>query len=157
MDSLRRWSAGLHILRRYVGIPYSSQDASKGDYCCCTLGRYFSPHVLDAALLPIIEEYYPTHHHHHFQQDNNPKHTSRWAHNYFQENHINWWKTPAQTSTLLKMSGGQMKNYLQSIVKPKNTHKLRMGIKEFSKMTPEMCKRYVRHLWKVIPKVNRCS
>jgi hypothetical protein len=44
--------------------------------------------ILDAALLPFIEEHYPTHHR--FQQDNDSKHTSRWAQNYFQENDINW-------------------------------------------------------------------
>ena len=48
---------------------------------------------------------------------------------------------------------GTMKNYLRSTVKPKNT-RARMGIKEFWKtMTPEVCKRYVKHLRKVIPKV----
>jgi hypothetical protein len=39
-------------------------------------------------------------------------------------------------------------------VKPKDIHELRMGIKEFWKtMTLEVCKQYVSHLWKVIPKV----
>ena len=49
-----------------------------------------------------------------------------------------------------------MKNYmyLRSTVKPKNMHELWMGIKEFWKtMTPEVCKQYVGHLRKVIPKV----
>ena len=48
--------------------------------------------ILDAALLPFIENHYPTGHR--FQQDNDPKHTSRWAQQYFVENNINWWKTP---------------------------------------------------------------
>jgi transposase len=110
--------------------------------------------ILNAALLPFIEEHYPTHHR--FQQDNDPKHTSRWAQNYFQENDINWWKTPASSPDLNPIENvwGTMKNYLRSTVKPKNTHELRMGIKEFWKtMTPEVCKRYVSHLRKVIPKV----
>ena len=47
-----------------------------------------------------------------------------------------------------------MKNYLRSTAKPKNTQELQMGIKAFWKtMTPEVCKRYVGHLRKVIPEV----
>ena len=110
--------------------------------------------ILDAALLPFIEEHYPTHHR--FQQDNNPKHTSRWAQSYFEENDINWWKTPASSPGLNPIENvwGTMKNYLRSIVKPKNTHELRISIKELWKtMTPEVCKQYVGHLQKVIPKV----
>ena len=45
--------------------------------------------ILDAALLPFIENHYPTDHR--FQQDNDPKHTRRWAQQYFEENNINWW------------------------------------------------------------------
>ena len=110
--------------------------------------------ILEAALLPFIEEHYPTHHR--FQQDNDPKHTSRWSQNYFQEKNINWWKTPASSPDLNPIENvwGTMKNYLRSTAKPKNTQELRMGIKAFWKtMSPEVCKRYVGHLRKVIPKV----
>ena len=110
--------------------------------------------ILEAALLPFIEEHYPTHHR--FQQDNNPKHTSRWSQDYFQEKNINWWKTPASSPDLNPIENvwGTMKNYLRSTAKPKNTQELRMGIKAFWKtMSPEVCKRYVGHLRKVIPKV----
>ena len=54
--------------------------------------------ILDAALVPFIEQHYPMGHH--FQQDNDPKHTSRWAQNYFEENRIYWWKTPASSPDL---------------------------------------------------------
>ena len=60
--------------------------------------------ILDVVLLLFIEEHYPTHHR--FQQDNDPRHTSRWSQDYFQEKNINWWKTPACSSDL-KMFRGQ--------------------------------------------------
>ena len=46
---------------------------------------------------------------------------------------------------------GSMKNYLCTHAKPKNTDDLRAGI--LGKLPPAVCKRYVGHLRKVIPKV----
>ena len=51
--------------------------------------------ILDAALVPFIEGRYPDGHR--FQQDNDPKHTSRWAQDYFQCKGIEWWKTQVCT------------------------------------------------------------
>lgn len=110
--------------------------------------------ILEAALTPFIEEHYPEYHH--FQQDNDPKHTSRWAQNFFEENSINWWRTPPSSPDLNPIENvwGSMKNYLRTHAKPKNTEELRTGIKEFWKtLTPDACKRYVQHLQRVIPKV----
>ena len=45
--------------------------------------------ILEAALIPFIEEHYPEYHR--FQQDNDPKHTSRWSQNFFEQKSINWW------------------------------------------------------------------
>lgn len=39
--------------------------------------------ILDAALLPFIEDHYSDRHR--FQQNNDPKHTSRWAQDFFQQ------------------------------------------------------------------------
>ena len=76
--------------------------------------------ILDVALVPFIEAHYPSGHR--FQQDNDPKHTSHWAQNYFQDKDINWWKTPASSPDLSPIENvwGSMKNYLRINVKPKN-------------------------------------
>ena len=85
--------------------------------------------ILDVALFPFIESHYPSSHR--FQQDNDPKHTSRWAQNYFEEKSINWWKTPASSPDLNPIENiwGSMKNYLWTVVKPKNLQELKDGIK----------------------------
>ena len=47
-----------------------------------------------------------------------------------------------------------MKSYLRTHAKPKNTDELRAGIKALWKtLTPSVCKRYIGHLRRVIPKV----
>lgn len=110
--------------------------------------------ILDAALLPFLSKHFPTGHR--FQQDNDPKHTSRWAQAYFKEKDINWWHTPAASPDLNPIENiwGSMKQYLRIHVKPKNIQELKQGIRQFwHTLTPAVCKRYIRHLKKVIPKV----
>lgn len=49
--------------------------------------------ILAKTLIPFIKEKFPNAHR--FMQDNDPKHTSRTAKMFMEENNINWWKTPA--------------------------------------------------------------
>ena len=110
--------------------------------------------ILEAALIPFIEDHYPEYHR--FQQDNDPKHTSRWSQNFFEQKSIIWWRTPPSSLDLNPIENvwGSMKSYLRTHVKPKNTQELRAGIKAFWKtLTPDACKRYVGHLRRVIHKV----
>ena len=51
--------------------------------------------TLQQNLLPFIRTVYPTTHR--FMQDNDLKHTSRKVQQFFVENSINWWKTPAES------------------------------------------------------------
>lgn len=51
--------------------------------------------ILHQNLLPFIHAVHPTSHR--FMQDNDPKHTSRKAQQFFAQNSINWWKTPAES------------------------------------------------------------
>ena len=110
--------------------------------------------ILDAALVPFIEGHYPCGHR--FQQDNDHKHTSNWAQEYFVRKGINWWKTPPSSPDLNPIENiwGSMKQYLRTYAKPKNVQELKAGIKEFWKtLTPVVCSKYIDHLHKVIPKV----
>ena len=47
--------------------------------------------ILRSNLIPFINEKLPNHC---FMQDNDPKHTSRVAKTFFEDNRINWWRTP---------------------------------------------------------------
>ena len=51
--------------------------------------------ILEECLVPFVRETYPDGHR--FMQDNDPKHTSRQAQNFFTQHTINWWKTPAES------------------------------------------------------------
>ena len=55
--------------------------------------------TLQQTVLPFIQEHFPpppttTHR---FMQDNDPKHTSRVAQQFYTDSDINWWKTPAES------------------------------------------------------------
>lgn len=110
--------------------------------------------ILDVGLVPFITDKYPEGHQ--FQQDNDPKHTSRYAQDYYACKGINWWKTPPSSPDLNPIENvwGSMKAYLRNEIKPKSTDELKDGIKKFWKtLTPLKCKKYIHHLQKVMPKV----
>ena len=52
--------------------------------------------ILEDYLLPFILTEYPSYHQ--FIQDSDPKHTSRCAHDFFEQRNINWWRTPSPES-----------------------------------------------------------
>lgn len=110
--------------------------------------------ILDGTLLPFINETYPSGHK--FMQDNDPKHTSRYADQWMQDNSINWWKTPAESPDLNPIENlwHELKEYIRREVKPKTKDELIDGIIEFwSTVDKDKCMKYIRHLTKVIPKV----
>ena len=89
-------------------------------------------------------------------QDNDPKHTSRKASVFFQSNGINWWRTPPESPDLnpIENMWHELKEHLRARVKPCNQAELVAGIEGFwNTVTPNKCRKYIRHIYKVIPRV----
>lgn len=51
--------------------------------------------ILSRCLVPFCQQVYPGGHR--FMQENDPKHTSRRAQKFFEDNNINWWRTPPES------------------------------------------------------------
>ena len=88
-------------------------------------------------------------------QDNDPKQYAQW---WYENNEINWWKTPAYASSPdlnpIEHIWHTLREFLHNEYKPPNLSELKQGIKAFwESLTPEICSRYIGHLKKVIPKV----
>ena len=110
--------------------------------------------ILDQTLMPFINEFYPSSHQ--FMANNDPKHTSRYAQRYLEEKGINWWHTPAESPDLnpIENMWHELKEYIRKEVKPKTKEELVGGIEAFwSTVDIDKCRKYIRHLRKVIPKV----
>ena len=89
-------------------------------------------------------------------QDNDPKHTSRKAAQYFRETGVNWWKTPAESPDCHPIENlwHEMKEYLHREVKPTTKQQLIDGIHLFWRTVDvHKCMKYICHLRKVLPRV----
>ena len=88
--------------------------------------------------------------------DNDPKHRSSYIQDYFDNHNINWWPTPPESPDLNPIENlwGTLKQYLRSTHKPKSLQELKQGVLNFwQTLTPAVCRKYINHLHKVIPKV----
>ena len=115
----------------------------------------FYTQILQRYLVPFIRDNFSDGTHR-FMQDNDPKHMSRTARNFFEANSINWWKTPPESPDLNPIENlwHELKEHLRANPKPHNKQELIAGIKSFwTSVNPEKCRKYIGHLQKVIPKV----
>ena len=111
--------------------------------------------ILETSLLPFIRNRLPAHR---FQQDNDPKHTSRYAKQFYIDNNVNWWETPPESPDLnpIELLWHELKWYIRKHVKPKTKEELVTGIRQFwtTRVTAEKCRRYINHVrTRVVPRV----
>lgn len=62
------------------------------------MNRYLYMEILEKTCLPFIQDVYP--HGHRLMADNDPKHTSKDAVKYLEDNGVYWWRTPAESPDL---------------------------------------------------------
>ena len=111
--------------------------------------------ILEEALIPSMQRLFGDNQYL-FMQDNDPKHTSKLAQEYFARNRIEWWRTPPESPDLNPIENlwHELKEYLRRVVKPMTKDQLVQGIGQFWKtVTVTKCRKYIGHLHKVIPKV----
>lgn len=112
--------------------------------------------ILRRTLLPFIASHFPEPESHRLFQDNDPKHVSRVAQEFYAASGINWWRSPAESPDMNPIENvwHELKEYLRREIKPTTKEQLVQGIKEFwGTVTPHKCCRYINHLRKVLPKV----
>ena len=70
--------------------------------------------ILRQTFLPFLSEVYPAGHR--LMQDNDPKHTSRRAQEFYEEEGINWWRTPLDSPdmNLIENLWHEIKEHLRS-------------------------------------------
>ena len=110
--------------------------------------------ILRRTLLPFLREVYPDGHR--FMQDNDPKHTSRRAADFFEEEGVNWWRTPPESPDMNPIENlwHELKEFIRREVKPHTKEELIRGINLFwGTVNVEKCTRYIHHLRKVFPRV----
>ena len=108
--------------------------------------------VLKAGLVPYLNKFPNAK----FMQDNDPKHASKVAGKWMEDQSITWWKTPPESPDLNPIENlwHELKEYVRREVKPKTKDELIAGIKAFWKtVNVPKCQKYIGHLRKVIPKI----
>ena len=82
-----------------------------------------------------------------FQQDDDPKHTSRYTKQFYNDNNINWLKTQPESPDI-ELLWHELKWYIRKHVKPKTKEELVAGIREFwaTRVTKGKCQPYIEHV-----------
>ena len=112
--------------------------------------------IIRETFLPYLHTAFPEADTHRFMQDNDPKHVSRYAQDFLANSNVNWWKTPAESPDLNPIENlwHELKEYIRRVVKPKTKDELVNGILAFwATVDVAKCRKYIRHLKKVIPRV----
>ena len=144
-----------HPIKVHVWAGISMEGATEICIFTGTMNAEFYVSILQRCLLPFLQSKFSDKEHR-FMQDNDPKHVSRRARAFFDENEINWWRTPPESPDLNPIENlwHELKEHLRARIKPRNQHELIAGIKSFwSTVNVAKCRKYIHHLQKVIPRV----
>ena len=93
-------------------------------------------------------------------KDNDPKHTSAWAQQFFQDRGINWRRTPPESPDCNPIENlcHELKEHWRREVKPRSKEELIQGVVSFwETVDVEKCCKFINHLAKVLPKVVECE
>ena len=89
--------AAKHAVKVHVWAGTSKRGAMNMCVFDQTMDGVLYTQILEQYLLPIIEKHFCDTEYR-FMQDNDPKHTSRVAKDFYQEKGINWWPTPSSSA-----------------------------------------------------------
>ena len=84
------------------------------------------------------------------------KHTSRTARTFFEQENINWWRTPPESpdANPIEKLWHELKEFIRHEVKPHSKSELMSGIKRFwDTVDVDKCNKYIGHLHKVFPRI----
>ena len=124
---------------------------------CIFEGKMNAPlfkQIIEKTLVPFIKEVYPEGCR--LIQDNDPKHCSRMAQDYYADSGVDWWRTPAESPDLNPIENlwHKLKEFIRRKAKPKSKQELLDTITAFWETVDiAKCQRYIYHLKKVIPAV----
>ena len=134
-----------HPIKVHIWGGISTRGATRLIIFTGTMNAIKFGKILEASLVPFVRTCFPDGHR--LPMDNDPKHSSMKFHG------IYWWKTPTESPDLNPFEGS-LKQFPRSSYKPTNLQELIDGIEEFwQSLTPEVCKKYIHHLHKVMRKV----
>ena len=114
-----------HPVKVHVRAGISHRGRTK---LCISEGKMNAPLViliLRSSLLPLIKEIFPDGHC--SVQDNDPKHCSKLARKFYEDEKINWWPTPPESPDLNPIENlwHELKEYIRREVKPTSKVALR--------------------------------
>jgi len=86
-----------------------------------------------------------------------PKHAANLAKQFYSDQNIDWWKTPAESPDInpIELIWAEMKQFLRKKVKPESQADLLHGCRLFwrNELDTAKCNKYIDHLYKVFPKI----
>lgn len=145
-----------HPFQLHVWAGISRKGATNIHIFTGIMDSLYFQEILRTSLVPFINRNFTESHR--LMQDNDPKHVSRSTVLFMEEQTINHWPTPPESPDMNPIENlwAGLKHYIRKVKKPTKKDELIAGIKEFwATVTPDMCNRYINHLYKVIPEVIR--